>query len=68
MYSLNSKIYHREIIEAANFPEISKPISINRMIEHYCYECVGLGSVIHLCTSKTKNEEPSNFRLMLGQG
>lgn len=45
MYSMNSKIPCREIIEATDFPEISKPISINQMIEHHHYECAGPGSV-----------------------
>lgn len=60
MYSLNSKIYLRDIIETVNFPEISMPILICRVIEHHSYEHVGSGSVLHLYTSKTNSEKLSN--------
>ena len=57
---MNSKIPCREIIEPADFPEISEPISINRMIAHHHDEWAGSGSVVHLYNSNTKNEKLSN--------
>ena len=57
---MNSKIPCREIIEPADFPEISEPISINRIIAHHHDEWAGSGSVVHLYNSNTKNEKLSN--------